>query len=315
MQRCNLFTRLLHPDLAVIQQSQQILATWLADMGLELKLSKTQITHTLEPFEGKVGFEFLGYNIRQHRVGKTHSQQGFKTIITPSQKAITRHYRRIRNIINQYQAGTQRELIERLNPILRGWANYYANVCSKTTFARMDHLVYCQLRAWAHRRHPHKNHQWQAHKYWLIGSGQGWIFASRTGEHSKALYRHAQTPIKRHIKVQGQRSPYDGDWVYWSQRMATFPTVKPTVAKLLAQQTGKCLHCELYFHPDDLLEVHHLDRNSSNHQWSNLGLVHRHCHDQIHRGVYDKRQAVEEPCEVTNLKHGFEDQQGGRPLC
>ncbi len=45
----------LHPDLTVIQASQQILSEWLSGMGLELKTSKTRITHTLEAIDGNVG--------------------------------------------------------------------------------------------------------------------------------------------------------------------------------------------------------------------------------------------------------------------
>lgn len=96
--------------------------------------------------------------------------------------------------------------------------------------------------------------------------------------------------------------------------MATFPTVKPTVAKLLATQRGRCLHCGLYFQSDDLMEVHHLDRNPSNYQPGNLALVHRHCHDSMHRGLHDKHQTVEEPCEVSSLKHGSEDKRSSHPL-
>ena len=301
----------LHPDLAVIQQSQRILTEWLADMGLALKPSKTQITHTLDDFEGKVGFDFLGYNIRQYRVGKTHAQQGFKTIIKPSQAAISRHLRQLRTILKQCQTQPQWKLIERLNPVIRGWTHYYANVCSKATFAQLGHLLYCQLRAWARRRHPNKSRQWQAHRYWLLEPGKRWTFAHRSGQTLTTLYRHAHTPIQRHIKVQAKRSPYDGDWIYWSQRLATFPTVKPTVAKLLVKQSGTCQHCGQYLQSDDRMEVHHLDRNPSNYKPVNLVLVHRHCHDAIHRGLHDQHQPVEEPCEVSSLMHGFEDQRSG----
>ena len=69
-----------------------MLATdWLGNLGLELKPSKTRITHTLEPHDGHSGFDFLGFTIQQYRVGKYHSgcdqrgnRLGFKTIITPS---------------------------------------------------------------------------------------------------------------------------------------------------------------------------------------------------------------------------------------
>ena len=63
----------LHPDLSVIEAAQQTITHWLADMGLELKPSKTRITHTLHPHHGQIGFDFLGFHIRQHPVGKTHS--------------------------------------------------------------------------------------------------------------------------------------------------------------------------------------------------------------------------------------------------
>jgi RNA-directed DNA polymerase len=87
-----------HRDRAVIEQTQTLLSEWLAGMGLELKPSKTRIGHTLQPLDGQVGFDFLGFNVRQYPMGKTHSAKntkghrlGFKTIIKPSQEAIRRH--------------------------------------------------------------------------------------------------------------------------------------------------------------------------------------------------------------------------------
>ena len=81
----------LHLDLAVIQAAKKTVSAWLAKMDLELKPSKTHVTHTLNHHEGRVGFDFLGFHIRQHRVGKTHSGKtsgrgkskllGFKTLI------------------------------------------------------------------------------------------------------------------------------------------------------------------------------------------------------------------------------------------
>jgi len=52
---------ILHEDEGVIRRVQQITAAWLAGMGLALKPSKTRITHTLHPYEGQVGFDFLGF--------------------------------------------------------------------------------------------------------------------------------------------------------------------------------------------------------------------------------------------------------------
>ena len=43
-----------------MKKAQAIIETWLSSMGLELKPSKTCITHTLTPYQGKVGFDFWG---------------------------------------------------------------------------------------------------------------------------------------------------------------------------------------------------------------------------------------------------------------
>lgn len=72
------------------------------------------------------------------------------------------------------------------------------------------------------------------------------------------LKKHSETPIVRHIKVQGERSPYDGDWIYWGSRMGKHPEVDTSTATLLKRQKGKCAHCGLYFKDEDLLETDHI---------------------------------------------------------
>ena len=67
-QQCGFLTRLLHPDLNELQQAVRRVRHWLATMGLHLHAHKTRITHTLTPYQGQVGFDFLGFGIRQERV-------------------------------------------------------------------------------------------------------------------------------------------------------------------------------------------------------------------------------------------------------
>jgi len=57
----------LHPDRAVLEHCQQLLIEWLAGIGLTLNTSKTRISHTLEG--DQPGMDFLGFYIRQYRVG------------------------------------------------------------------------------------------------------------------------------------------------------------------------------------------------------------------------------------------------------
>src|SRR2546428_6513239 len=62
-----------HPTEEGVKKAQTVLETWLTDIGLELKPSKTKITHTLREYQGTRGFDFLGWTIRQFPVGKTHT--------------------------------------------------------------------------------------------------------------------------------------------------------------------------------------------------------------------------------------------------
>ena len=203
-------------------------------MGLELKPSKTRFAHTFIQYEQeKPGFDFLGFTIQQFPVGKYHSKQGFKTIITPSKQKQKVHYEQIANVIEAHKAAPQAALISHLNPIIRGWANYYATVVSKVAYSDIDDLTYQKLSAWAKRRHPKKSGKWVSNKYWQSIGGDNWVFATRKeGLTPLRLLNHADTPIVRHVKVKGESSPYDGNLVYWSSRMGKNPEMPSKVSKL-----------------------------------------------------------------------------------
>ncbi len=274
---------ILHEDITVVQRCREIISDWLKGMGLELKPSKTRIAHTLNQYEQeKPGFDFLGFKIQQFPTGKYQSKQGFKTIITPSLEKQKVHYERIAKEIEAHKSAPQAALIKRLNPIIRGWANYYSTAISSEAYRDMDDLTYQKLRAWAKRRHPGKSGAWIAKKYWQSIDGDNWVFATRKeGKPTLRLLDHAQTSIVRHIKVKGESSPYDGNLVYWSTRMGKNPEMPSKVAKLLKKQKGKCTHCDLYFRDEDVMEVDHRIPKSQGGKdsYDNRDLLHRHCHD------------------------------------
>jgi RNA-directed DNA polymerase len=280
---------ILHKDLTVVQGCQTLIADWLKDMGLELKPSKTRLAHTVNPVENeKPGFNFLGFNIRQFSVGKYHSGKntkgellGYKTIITPSREKVKVYYDKIADVIDNHKAAPQWAMIKHLNPIIRGWTNYYATVVSKVTYAELDNLIYQKLRAWAKRRHPNKNMGYVVNKYWQTIGDENWVFATREGNNSLRLLAHADTPIVRHVKVKGESSPYDGNLVYWSKRIGESPELPTRVATLIKRQKGKCAYCELHFREEDVLEVDHKIPKSQGgkDEYKNWQLLHRHCHD------------------------------------
>jgi RNA-directed DNA polymerase len=277
----------LHKDRAVVEECQRFTTEWLKQMGLEPKPSKTRVTHTLERGEHEPGFDFLGFHIRQEPIGKTRSGRrkggsllGFKTRIKPSPAAVKRHVEKLRETLRKNRSVDQELLITLLAPIIVGWCNYFAVYACTETFRKLSGVLFAMLRAWVLRRHPNKGKHWVMDKYWRVGDGEGWRFGPRGSKHRLPI--HPDTAVKIHAKVAGRRSPYDGDWVYWSPRMGKEPTTPARVAWLLREQGGRCRECGLYFRAGDRMEIDHVrpKNEGGTDARSNRQLLHRHCHDR-----------------------------------
>jgi RNA-directed DNA polymerase len=326
----------LHKDKSVIQQAKGLIANWLHGLGLELKESKTRICHTLNSTNGeKAGFDFLGWNIRQYAVGKHHSGKnthgkllGFKTIIKPNKESVQTHYRKIVEVLDSMKGKSQEVLIERLNPIIRGWTNYHSALCSSETFSKLDSMLYNKLRRWVKRRHPNKTQKWCNNRYFHrtkektaegLERNAQWVFSNPSEEPNNPdagkhqLRKHAWTPIVYHTKVKGTKSPFDGDWRYWSERRGEYPGTKKRVAQLMKNQKGKCARCGLYFKDEDVEEVDHIvpRAEGGKDDDKNIQLLHRHCH---HKKTAEdtKRQACqmqekERKKKLDKLKRKFKD--------
>ena len=283
----------LHRDRSIVETAKAFIEEWLKNIGLELKPSKTRISHTLKEMDGETGFDFLGFNVRQYPT--KNNKVGFKSLIKPSKEAFARHLTVVKDELRNLRGAPQEAVISKLNPIIKGWSRYYCSSVARKAFETADHRTHQKLWQWAMFRHPHKGDQWIKRKYFRQHGGFEWKFMTHEG---KFLMLHSDHKIQRHVKVAGTKSPYDGDWTYWTSRIGRAPGIPPRVAKLLKRQNGACTYCRLCFRPEDKIEVHHLDGNHKNNAEHNLWLMHRHCHDDAHgQGVYDKHLSVEEPDE------------------
>jgi RNA-directed DNA polymerase len=313
----------LHEDLEVVKLCKTEIEKWLSDIGLELKPSKTRIAHTLNKLEDEEpGFNFLGFNIKQFPVGKYQSGKtrggllGFKTIITPSKDSQKRHYRKVAEVIDKSRGLNQSALINKLNPIIRGWCNYFSTVVSQKVFERLWHLVVWKLLKWGRHRHRNKSRTWIRSKYFKTVDGDNWVFATREGKNLLKLIQHSSTEIKRYVKVKGIASPYDGDWIYWSSRMGVHAEIPARVAKLLKRQKGKCAHCDNYFKEGDSIEVDHIIPKSlgGRESYDNWQLLHRHCHDT--KTVNDGSLGNKSSCKSAKPKPPGEPNLGfGKTIC
>lgn len=280
---------IIHKKKEIIEEAKEYIGTWLRIRGLEFSEEKTRMVHSTD------GFDFLGFNIRHYpkktsgweaRNNKTKTNNDFKLLIKPSGKSIKAHNESLYDVLDTMRAVTQQGLIDRLNPIIRGWANYHSKVVSKKTFNKMDDLLWKRVWQWSTRRHSNKGRKWIKERYFKTIGKRNWIFATtKEGKIHKTLVTHAETPIKRHVMVKGGKSYYDGDEIYWASRLSKgYGEILPSKAKLLKKQKGRCPHCNDYFRSGDIMESHHIVHKvkGGKDSYRNLALLHGHCHDQLH---------------------------------
>ncbi len=180
---------------------------FLSERGLELSEEKTVITHICE------GFDFLGFNIRKYKD---------MLLITPAEKRVKRLRDRIGEIITQKQGESAENLIDTLNPIIRGWCNYYRYVNSTDTFSDLKHWIWGRIWEWAKRRHHCKSRRWIKDKYFMKINGRDWQFFAKRKDGSTVILTEA-TDIKmlRHIKVKTDKNPFAAsDRAYYENRLA-----------------------------------------------------------------------------------------------
>jgi len=125
-----------------IQRCKEAIQEWLKGMGLALQDAKTRFAHTLERKEecnGNVGFDFLGFTIRQYPVGKnwSKSHKSYKTIIRASTNSRATHYRKLAEILRKGHARTVDQIIFALHAKMTGWTLYLNKVNSAETFHRL----------------------------------------------------------------------------------------------------------------------------------------------------------------------------------
>ncbi len=274
-----------------------LVGQFLTERGLSLSAEKTKVTHIEE------GFDFLGFNLRKYKG---------KLLIKPAKENIKSFLQKIRRIVKGNKMAKQVSLIEMLNPLIRGWANYYQHVVASKTFNRMDCEIWKVLWQWAKRRHPHKYLPWIKEKYFKSMNGREWVFADETGERLsdgtqklKVLHRLSDTKIQRHIKIRSEANPFDPQWeTYFEERMVhkMKETLKgrKRLLKMWTDQEGKCPVCQLYITEKTEWHRHHiLPRYKGGKDIiSNQVLLHPNCHRKVH----SLKLEVVKPAPVKRLR-------------
>lgn len=256
-----------------------VVERFLVPRGLELSPSKTRVTQIED------GFDFLGVNIRKFD-GKLLTQ--------PAAKNVKAMLDQVRAEIKAHPQARAGDLIVKLNPIIRGWANYHQHGASWRTYWKVDWQISQALWRWATRRHPKKTAAWVARKYYPDVDGRQ-VFSgtmlNRAGEvRPIRLYQAHETVIRRHIKIRGAANPYDPEWeLYFEERtqrqMVEQARGNQRWLKLWLEQKGKCVVCGQELEIEGDWHIHHLQRrvDGGSDALSNLVLLHVNCHRQVHQ--------------------------------
>jgi RNA-directed DNA polymerase len=131
---------------AQAEAAQELAGTVLAELGLELHPDKTKV---VDLRDGREGFDFLGCHFRA-RVSGRMLERGVRRYYLqrwPSQRAMKRVRGKIKAKTGRGRAGQDiREVIADLNPVLRGWGNYFRTGNAAKKFNQLDRYVVDRLR-------------------------------------------------------------------------------------------------------------------------------------------------------------------------
>ena len=261
----------------LVAEVKPLVESFLQERGLELSPTKTRITHISD------GFDFLGQNIRKY-----HG----KLLIKPSTRSVQALVAKVREVVKgslQLSAGS---LVQRLNPIISGWASYHQHVVSKQTFGKVDTHIFRMIWRWSKRKHPTRSAAWIRKKYFQTVGTCNWVFTGvvsdqRKGRKPVHLCKAKATPIKRHLKIRAAANPYDQDWeVYFEERLALQMVNNPSGYRRLVHlwfaQEGSCAVCAERLTRQSGWTTGHLVRraNRKNHS-ANLVLLHPACHRRV----------------------------------
>lgn len=271
------------PNASLIGEILPHIQTLLKIRGLELNLEKTKIVHI------ESGFNYLGFHIRQYKG---------KTIIEPEKEKVLNKIREIRAWLKANSNASPEAVINYLNPIIAGFAQYYRTVCSKDALSYLDSEIWKSLYRWAKRRHPNKGRKEIAKMYFNVSKKHAhlneWDFIAKVidrkgKEKILVLTKASSVQIVRHVKVAGTNSPDDPNLKqYWEKRATHFGKHRFAKgsynAKVAEQQRHKCPICGDTLYNGEPLNLHHIKpvHKGGGDELSNVVWLHKACHEISH---------------------------------
>ncbi len=157
------------------EQAEQRIRVILERLGLELHPEKTR---RVELYDGKQGFDFLGCHLHKRMSGKLWEKERQRLYFLqrwPSQRSMQRIRQRVKELTPRSRCHADiREVIQDLNPVLRGWGNYFRTGNAASKFNQLDTYVWQRLRSLRVKRkgrhlEPGEVARWSSEYFWNLG--------------------------------------------------------------------------------------------------------------------------------------------------
>jgi len=230
----------------------QKLTPYLQKRGIRLSTDKTRITHI------ESGFDFLGFSLRQYK-----TEQGNKLLIKPSKDSIRKAKSKIKDTFAVMRGRPVKEIIRVLNPIIRGYGQYWKHVVSKKTFGYMDNYLFLKVRKHLKQLHPRKSWKWIRKRYFKKphhGGNDKWILTCPIT--NIQLMKMSWIKIERHVMVAYKNSPDDPSLnEYWEKRDRKVFNHENTLdrMKLARKQGYRCALCKHTLQNGETITVRNLE--------------------------------------------------------
>lgn len=183
-------------------------------------------------------------------------------------------------------------LIGKINPVIRGKANYINKVVSSKALQSLDDYMFIREVRYVKRHHPKKPKYWTKHKYWgrlnFQRPNDKWVFGNKTN--GNYITKFSWVKISRHTLIKGKSSPDDPSLIdYWNKRNKKINTDKSkSLSKkheyIAYKQDYKCPICGQSIFNDEPLHLHHITPRSKGgkDKTNNLVWLHLQCHHKTH---------------------------------
>ncbi len=182
------FVIMVHGSKAHAEALREELSQVIAPLGLRLSEAKTRVCHIDE------GFDFPGFRVQR----RTKRRTARKAVYTyPSRKSLNAILDKARAATRRSRHKTLADLPRQLNPILRGWCNYFRHGVSKATFGYLSHFAWWRVVGWLRKRHPRLNRGTFRRRLlpdWQIKDGNVAMFWPESVPVTRYLYRGTRIP-------------------------------------------------------------------------------------------------------------------------